>query len=73
METQAFVKEICTTATQLWIKIGALLVDVCEEDEVAQLAGNPPGIANIPLSRYDECYAPCNSNRLQITVTKTAI
>ncbi len=38
METQTLVNEICPTTTQGKVKEGALLVDVREKDEVAQLA-----------------------------------
>ena len=54
MEKQTLVKEICPTTTQGWVKNGALLVDVREKDEVAQLAYDVPNIINIPLSEFEE-------------------
>ncbi|MBD3750745.1 MAG: rhodanese-like domain-containing protein [Sphingobacteriales bacterium] len=54
MENQTLVKEICPTATQVWVKKGALLVDVREKDEVAELAYDVPNIINIPLSEFEE-------------------
>ena len=54
MENQTLVKEICPTTTQEWVKKGALLVDVREKDEVAELAYDVPNIINIPLSEFEE-------------------
>lgn len=54
MEKQTLVKEICPTTTQGWVKKGALLVDVREKDEVAELAYDVPNIINIPLSEFEE-------------------
>jgi rhodanese-related sulfurtransferase len=55
---EIFVNEICPSSTQVWIKRGAILVDVREADEVAQLAYDVPNIVHIPLSelgmRYTE-------------------
>jgi rhodanese-related sulfurtransferase len=56
MENQTLVKEICPTTTQEWVTNGALLVDVRERDEVAQLAYNVPNIINIPLSEFEDHY-----------------
>lgn len=55
METKMAV-EICPTTTQGRVKAGALLVDVRERHEVAQLAFDVPNILNIPLSEFDERY-----------------
>ncbi|MFN4234228.1 MAG: rhodanese-like domain-containing protein [Bacteroidia bacterium] len=54
MENQTLVKEICPTTTQEWVKKGALLVDVREKDEVAELSYDVPNIINIPLSEFEE-------------------
>ncbi len=54
MENQTLVNEICPTTTQQWVKNGALLVDVREKDEVAQLAYDVPNIINIPLSVFED-------------------
>ena len=56
METQTLVKEICPTTTQEWVKRGALLVDVREKDEVAELAYDVHNIVNIPLSEFEDHY-----------------
>ncbi len=57
METQTLVKEICPTTTQQWVKNGALLVDVREQDEVEQLAYDVPHLLHIPLSEFEERFA----------------
>jgi rhodanese-related sulfurtransferase len=57
METQTLVNEICPTTTQGKVKEGALLVDVREKDEVAQLAYDVPNIINIPLSEFEDRYS----------------
>ncbi len=57
MENQTLVKEICPTTTQEWVKKGALLVDVREKDEVAELAYDVPNIINIPLSEFEDHYS----------------
>lgn len=54
MNNQTLVKEICPTTTQEWVKNEALLVDVREEDEVAELSFDVPNIINIPLSEFEE-------------------
>jgi len=54
MKNQKLVKEICPTTTQKWIENGALLVDVREKDEVAELSFDVPDIINIPLSEFEE-------------------
>jgi rhodanese-related sulfurtransferase len=55
METK-MATEICPTTTQGRVKDGAMLVDVRERDEVAQLAFDVPNIVNIPLSEFEERY-----------------
>jgi hypothetical protein len=49
METQTLVREICPTTTQSWVSEGALLVDVREANEIAELAFDVPIILEIPL------------------------
>lgn len=56
MEQQTLVKEICPTTTQTWVKRGALVVDVRERDEVAELAYDVPNLMVIPLSEFDLHY-----------------
>ena len=48
------ITEICPTTTQEWVKNGALLVDVREEDEVNELSYDVPNRINIPLSEFEE-------------------
>lgn len=54
MKNQTLVKEICPTTTQAWVQNGALLVDVREADEVAELAYDVLNIMHIPLSEFEE-------------------
>lgn len=70
METQHLVSEICPTTTQAWVKRGALLVDVREADEVAQLAFDVPSILNIPLSQFEERYAEIPQDREVVMACK---
>lgn len=71
MEAQTLVKEICPTTTQNWVKNGALLVDVREIDEVAQLAYDVPNLVNIPLSEFEERYTEIPKNQIVVLVCKS--
>ncbi len=71
MENQTLVKEICPTKTQEWIKNGAILVDVREADEVANLAFDVPNLINIPLSIFEERFIKIPKNKEVILVSKT--
>lgn len=71
MENQTLVKEICPRKTQIWIKNGALLVDVREKEEVAQLAYNVPNIVNIPLSEFEERLTEIPKNKEVVVVCKS--
>jgi rhodanese-related sulfurtransferase len=62
MATQTLVEEICPTKTQAWIKRGALLVDVREKEEVAELDFVAPKLMHIPLSEFEERYAEIPTN-----------
>lgn len=55
-QVQSLVNEICPTSTQAWVKRGAILVDVREQDEVEQLAFDVPSIIHIPLSEFEIRY-----------------
>ena len=55
-QVQSFVNEICPTSTQAWVKRGAILVDVREQNEVEQLAFDVPAIVHIPLSEFEIRY-----------------
>jgi rhodanese-related sulfurtransferase len=70
MENQALVKEICPTTTQEWVKNGALLVDVRENDEVETLAFDVPNIINIPLSIFEERFAEIPKDKEVVLVCK---
>lgn len=67
METKTVV-EICPTTAQAHVKTGALLVDVREYDEVAQLAYDVPNIVNIPLSEFEERYQELPKDRELVMV-----
>ena len=71
MENQTLVQEICPTKTQQWIKNGALLVDVREKDEVAQLAYDVPNIINIPLSVFEEHFTEIPKNKDVVMVCRS--
>jgi rhodanese-related sulfurtransferase len=70
MEKQSLVKEICPTTAQEWVKNGALLVDVRERAEVAQLAYDVPNIINIPLSEFEERYTEAPKDKDVVMVCK---
>jgi rhodanese-related sulfurtransferase len=71
MEKQVEVTQICPTKTQALIKNGALLVDVREKDEVAQLAYDVPNIINIPLSVFEQHYTEIPKDKPVVMVCKT--
>lgn len=73
MENQSLVKEICPTTTQEWIKNGALLVDVREKDEVAQLAYDVPNIINIPLTEFEERFTQIPKDKAVVMVCKSGV
>lgn len=71
MGNQTLVKEICSTTTQEWIKEGALLVDVRENDEVAKLAYDVPNLLHIPLTEFEERYQEIPKDRNIVMVCKS--
>ncbi|MDI1356174.1 MAG: rhodanese-like domain-containing protein [bacterium] len=71
MAIQTLVKEICPTTTQEWVKKGALLVDVREQDEVAVLAYDVPNIINIPLSVFEERFTEIPKDKDVVVVCKS--
>lgn len=71
MEKQVTVTEICPTKTQALIKNGALLVDVREKEEVAQLAYDVPNVINIPLSVFEEHYTEIPKDKEVVIVCKS--
>ncbi len=46
-------REVCPTTTRRLLGEGALLVDVRERTEVAQLAFDVPGTVVMPLSEFE--------------------
>ncbi|MBA4152890.1 rhodanese-like domain-containing protein [Flavobacterium sp.] len=71
MENQTLVKEICPTTTQGWVKEGAVLVDVREENEVKQLAFDVPNILHIPLSEFEERFTEIPKDKNVVMVCKS--
>lgn len=65
------VNEICPTQTRVWIKRGALLVDVREKEEVDQLAFDVPSIINIPLSEFDARFRELPMDRELVMVCRS--
>lgn len=63
--------QICPTTTQKWVENGALLVDVREKDEVAQLTFDVPNIVNIPLSIFDKKYMELPKDRDLVMVCRS--
>lgn len=70
MTKQTKVIEICPTTTQNWIKNGAILLDVREKDEVAQLAFDVPGTLHIPLSEFERRYNEVPSHKAIVVVCR---
>lgn len=73
MKKQTLVKEICPTTTQVWVKNGALLVDVREADELAELAFDVPDILHIPLGEFDIRYTEIPKDRDVVVVCKHGV
>ncbi|MGL2962971.1 rhodanese-like domain-containing protein [Flavobacterium sp. RSB2_4_14] len=71
MENQTLVKEICPTTTQTWVKDGALLVDVREVDEVAQLSYDVPNLLHIPLINFEERFSEIPKDKPVVMVCKS--
>jgi rhodanese-related sulfurtransferase len=71
MENQTLVQEICPTKTQQWIKDGALLVDVRENDEVVQLGYDVPNLLHIPLTQFEERFQEIPKDKPVVLVCKS--
>jgi rhodanese-related sulfurtransferase len=71
MENQTLVQEICPTKTQQWIKNGALLVDVRENDEVVQLGYDVPNLLHIPLTQFEERFQEIPKDKPVVLVCKS--
>lgn len=73
MKNQTLVKEICPTTTQAWVKNGALLLDVREADEVAELAYDVPNMMHIPLSEFEERFTEIPKDKEVVVVCKHGV
>jgi len=71
METQTLVREICPTTTQSWVSEGALLVDVREANEIAELAFDVPIILEIPLSEFENRYTEIPKDQKVVVVCRS--
>ena len=71
MESQTLVKEICPTTTQEWVAKGALLVDVRETNEVAELSYDVPNIIHIPLTQFEERFTEIPKDKEVVIVCKS--
>lgn len=70
MENQTLVNEICPTTTQEWVKNGALIVDVRENEEVKELSYDVPNILNIPLSDFENRFTEVPKDKDVVMVCK---
>lgn len=61
-------REVCPTTTRRLLGEGALLVDVRELPEVAQLAFDVPGVLLMPLSELEQRYAELPRDRQLVLV-----
>ncbi len=73
MEKQVMVTEICPTKTQVLLKNGALLVDVREKDEVAQLAYDVPNMMHIPLTQFEERFTEIPKDKNVVLVCRSGV
>jgi rhodanese-related sulfurtransferase len=70
---QTLVNEICPTTTQTWVKNGAVLVDVREKEEVAQLAFDVTAIVHIPLSEFESRYKELPLDKELVLVCRSGV
>lgn len=61
-------REVCPTTTRRLIAEGALLVDVRELAEVAQVAFDVPGVLLLPLSEFEQRFAELPRDRELVLV-----
>ena len=64
-------REVCATTTRRLIAEGALLVDVRERAEVAQVAFDAPDIVVMPLSEFEQRFAELPRNRELVMVCQS--
>ena len=71
MSTQQLVKEICPTTTQDWVKNGALLVDVREQNEIEALSYDVPNILHVPLSEFEDRFTEIPKDKDVVMVCRS--
>lgn len=71
METEIKIKEECPTSTQELIQRGYLLLDIRENNEVAQLSFDVPRILHIPMSCLEDRIHELPKNEKVIVVCTT--
>jgi rhodanese-related sulfurtransferase len=64
-------REVCPTTTRRLLAEGALLVDVRERTEVAQLAFDVPGAVVMPLSEFEQRFAELPRDRDLVMVCQS--
>lgn len=64
-------REVCPTTTRRLIAEGALLVDVRERSEVAQVAFDVPDIVVMPLSEFEQRFAELPRDRELVMVCQS--
>lgn len=64
-------REVCPTTTRRLLAEGALLVDVRERSEVAQLAFDVPGVVEMPLSELEQRFAELPRDRELVLACQT--
>ncbi len=64
-------REVCPTTTRRLIGEGALLVDVRERSEVAQVAFDVPDIVVMPLSEFEQRFAELPRERELVMVCQS--
>jgi rhodanese-related sulfurtransferase len=64
-------REVCPTTTRRLIGEGALLVDVRERAEVAQVAFDVPDLVVMPLSEFEQRFAELPRDRELVMVCET--
>lgn len=63
--------EVCPTTTRRLVAAGALLVDVREQNEIAALAFDVPGVIHIPLLELETSWQELPKDRDLIFVCKS--
>lgn len=66
-------REVCPSTTRRLLGEGALLVDVRELNEVAQLAFDLPGVLLMPMSELEQRYAELPRDRQLVLVCEVGV